>query len=88
MGVTMGPSSRREALKFSIGNFGELTAVKRVDTRFELLAQRFKLERVLTPRARNASRTASLAFWYSPDFTARSMKASCSRVRLTLRVGM
>src|SRR5262249_27496121 len=35
-------------LKLSIGNFGEFTAVKRLDTRFELLAQRLKLERVLT----------------------------------------
>src|SRR6266545_196006 len=36
---------------------------------------------------RNASRTASLAFWYSPVSTTSSTKASCSGVRLMLRVG-
>jgi hypothetical protein len=38
--------------------------------------------------ARKASRTGSLAFWYSPDLTASSMKASCSGVRLMFRVGL
>src|SRR4029079_5890405 len=39
-------------------------------------------------RTRSASRTASLAFWYSPASTILSSKASCSGVRLMLRVGI
>src|SRR5438552_15797634 len=38
--------------------------------------------------ARSASRTASLAFWYSPASTTSAMNASCSAVRLMFRVGI
>src|SRR6266566_4160245 len=38
--------------------------------------------------ARSASRTASLAFWYSPASTTSAMNASCSAVRLIFRVGI
>jgi hypothetical protein len=38
--------------------------------------------------ARSASRAASFAFWYSPDLTTLSTKASCSALRLMFRVGM
>jgi hypothetical protein len=60
--------------------FGELAAVERGD----------ELERFLgaSPlQTRMPSRT-SLASRYSPAFNVSSMKASCSRVGLTLRVGV
>jgi hypothetical protein len=64
-------------VKLGVIHFDKVSPVKRIGARLDLCCS-----------TRSASRTASLAFWYSPVFTTFSTKASCSSVGLILRVGI